>query len=78
MLLPGEHYDVVLTVPGVYDYYCIPHVAHGMVGRIVVGTPKDAKWKEEDYYRSTRAAQTPGTFPEVETLLANSPRSVAG
>jgi hypothetical protein len=24
-------------VPGVYDYYCVPHEHAGMVGRIVVG-----------------------------------------
>lgn len=44
-LLPGEQFDVVLSVPGVYDYYCIPHEMHGMVGRIVVGTPQDAGWE---------------------------------
>jgi plastocyanin len=33
---PGDHFDVRLTVPGVYDYYCMPHEAAGMVGRIVV------------------------------------------
>jgi plastocyanin len=34
---PGDHFDVWLSVPGVYDYYCMPHEAVGMVGRIVVG-----------------------------------------
>ena len=34
---PASHFDVTLTVPGVYDYYCAPHEAAGMVGRIVVG-----------------------------------------
>ena len=28
---PGNHFDVTLTVPGVYDYYCMPHEAAGMV-----------------------------------------------
>src|SRR5947208_16776005 len=36
---PGDHFDVTLTVPGVYDYYCMPHEEVGMVGRIVVGQP---------------------------------------
>jgi len=36
---PGDHFEVTLTVPGVYDYYCMPHEAVGMVGRIVVGQP---------------------------------------
>jgi plastocyanin len=40
-LLPGENFAVALEVPGVYDYYCLPHEHAGMVGRIVVG--EDAK-----------------------------------
>lgn len=36
---PGEHFEVTLPVPGVYDYCCAPHEAAGMVGRIVVGEP---------------------------------------
>lgn len=36
---PGDHFEVTLAVPGVYDYYCMPHEAVGMVGRIVVGKP---------------------------------------
>src|SRR5207237_1636437 len=34
---PGDHFEVTLTVPGVYDYFCAPHDAAGMVGRVVVG-----------------------------------------
>ena len=34
---PGEIFEAVLNVPGVYDYYCEPHEEAGMVGRIVVG-----------------------------------------
>ena len=36
---PGAHFEVTLTVPGVYDYFCAPHEISGMVGRIVVGRP---------------------------------------
>ena len=39
LVSPGDHFDVTLSVPGVYDYYCMPHEAAGMVGRIVVGRP---------------------------------------
>lgn len=46
-LLPGESFEVVLSAPGVYDYYCIPHEMHGMVGRIVVGAPDDPGWEGE-------------------------------
>ncbi len=33
---PGDHFEVTLTVPGTYQYFCRPHEAAGMVGRIVV------------------------------------------
>jgi plastocyanin len=35
----GSTFQHTFTVPGVYDYLCIPHEAAGMVGRIVVGEP---------------------------------------
>ncbi|WP_201830457.1 plastocyanin/azurin family copper-binding protein [Microvirga zambiensis] len=38
-LLPNETFSVMLTVEGVYDFFCIPHEHAGMVGRIVVGRP---------------------------------------
>ncbi|WP_083260157.1 plastocyanin/azurin family copper-binding protein [Marinobacter sp. X15-166B] len=43
-LLPGESFELTLTVPGVYDFYCIPHEQAGMVGRLVVGRPGDPGW----------------------------------
>ncbi len=36
---PGQLFEWTFTVPGVYDYYCIPHELAGMVGRIVVALP---------------------------------------
>lgn len=36
---PGATYDVTLTEPGVYDYFCEAHEMAGMVGRIIVGHP---------------------------------------
>jgi len=47
---PGDHFDVTLTVPGVYDYYCLPHEAAGMVGRIVVGEPLGPGAEPFDYW----------------------------
>lgn len=38
--VPGQWYAYTFTVEGVYDYYCLPHEAMGMVGRIVVGEPR--------------------------------------
>lgn len=77
LLLPGEHYDVTLEAVGVHDYYCLPHLAHGMVGRIVVGTPEDSGWMQEEYHRSNQAAGTPGTFPNLEEILAGRHRPAA-
>lgn len=36
-LMPGQSFAMVFDVPGVYDYFCIPHEQAGMVARIVVG-----------------------------------------
>lgn len=53
----GSTFEHTFTIPGVYDYLCIPHEAAGMVGRIVVGEPaagpgtrpfgyaSDGRWK---------------------------------
>ncbi|WP_269499187.1 plastocyanin/azurin family copper-binding protein [Castellaniella sp. S9] len=38
-LLPGESFAVTFEIPGVYDYFCLPHEHAGMVGRIVVEGP---------------------------------------
>lgn len=38
-MLPGDVFEVTLSEPGVYDYYCVPHEMAGMVGRIVVASP---------------------------------------
>lgn len=35
----GETAEVTVEEPGTYDYFCSPHKAFGMVGRIVVGEP---------------------------------------
>jgi len=47
---PGDHFDVRLTVPGVYDYFCAPHEAAGMVGRIVVGRSDGPGAQPFDYW----------------------------
>jgi plastocyanin len=33
---PGQTYAHTFTVPGTYTYFCIPHEALGMVGKVVV------------------------------------------
>jgi plastocyanin len=46
----GTHFEVRLTVEGVYDYYCMPHEAAGMVGRIIVGRPAGPGTLPFDYF----------------------------
>lgn len=48
---PGSHFEVTLTVPGVYDYFCMPHEVAGMVGRIVVGRPEGPGALPFDYFK---------------------------
>ena len=74
---PGDHFDVTLTVPGVYDYYCMPHEAVGMVGRIVVEQPSGPGAEPFDYWvgrpgtdswrHVPEAARQ--TFPSVARIL---------
>jgi plastocyanin len=75
---PGDAFDVTLTVPGVYDYYCMPHEGAGMVGRIIVGAALGPGAEAFDYWvgkpgtdgwrRVPDAAR--GEFPSVERILA--------
>jgi plastocyanin len=73
----GAHFEVTLTVEGVYDYYCLPHEEAGMVGRIVVGRPGGPGALPFDYFKSkpgtsgwrpvpTAARQA---FPSVATIV---------
>jgi plastocyanin len=75
---PGKHFDVTLTVPGVYDYYCTPHEGTGMVGRIVVGVANGPGAEPFDYWvdkpetdgwREVPAAAR-AAFPRIERILA--------
>jgi len=78
LVKPGATFDVTLTVPGVYDYYCVPHEAAGMIGRIVVGKGIGPGAQPFDYW-----VGNPGTdhwrhvpdapravFPSVARILA--------
>lgn len=35
-LFQGESYERTFDVPGVYQYYCVPHIEADMVGEVVV------------------------------------------
>ncbi len=39
LINPGDTFETILTAKGTYDYFCAPHEAAGMVGRIIVGEP---------------------------------------
>jgi len=64
---PGQSFAVLLTVEGTYDYFCLPHEAAGMVGRIIVGRPGGP------------GARTPGDelLPAARTALPSARRIMA-
>jgi plastocyanin len=68
-LLPGDAFEVTLTVPGVYDYYCQPHEFGGMVGRIVVGSPGSPGWQAASWEKGDLPPEALGVFPPVEAIL---------
>lgn len=35
----GETFDHTFETTGVYDYFCVPHEATGMIGSVIVGEP---------------------------------------
>ncbi len=75
---PGDTFEVLLTIEGVYDYFCLPHEAAGMVGRIIVGKPTGPGSLPFDYYKGKEetkdwrsvplAAQR--AFPSTEQILS--------
>lgn len=49
-LMPGQKFEITLTAEGVYDYFCAPHEAAGMVGRLIVGKPAGPGTMPFDYF----------------------------
>jgi plastocyanin len=68
-LLPGEAFEVTLTEPGVYDYFCVPHEHAGMVGRIVVGSAQPQGWSDGPGARDGIPDVALRGFPAVEDIL---------
>lgn len=76
---PGDTFEVTLTVPGVYDYYCAPHEFGGMVGRIIVQDALGPGALSYDYFKGLdpmpdwqevpELAQA--AFPSIKSILAN-------
>jgi hypothetical protein len=77
-ILPGQTFQVTLTVEGVYDYFCTPHEQAGMVGRIIVGHPAGPGTQLFDYFkdqpdkRGWRAVPklAQQAFPKIEEIVA--------
>jgi plastocyanin len=77
VLQPGEQFEVTLTVPGVYDYYCMPHEEAGMVGRLIVGQPIGPGSQPFDWFKGRieghgwrpvpASART--AFPAIEEIM---------
>jgi plastocyanin len=73
----GDRFEVVLAVEGVYDYFCLPHEAAGMVGRIVVGRPAGPGTRPADYFTGQPGAQdwlpvpdaARRSFPAVDVIV---------
>jgi plastocyanin len=73
----GAHFDVTLSVDGVYDYYCMPHEEAGMVGRIVVGKPGGPGALPFDYFKGQAASASwkavplaaQRAFPSVASIM---------
>ncbi|KAB2882850.1 MAG: hypothetical protein F9K34_13390 [Albidovulum sp.] len=69
-LLPDESFEVTLTAPGVYDYYCLPHEMAGMAGRIVVGDPADPGWEDASSDTEDVSPEVLASLPSAEDILA--------
>ena len=74
-LLPGQAFEVKLTVEGVYDYFCAPHEEAGMVGRLIVGRavgpgtlPFDSPVPEGRHWKPVPAAAQKA-LPGIEEIL---------
>ena len=64
----GATFEVTLTEEGVYDYFCTPHEALGMVGRIVVGDAEAYPAQDEAQLNFPAAAEA---LPSVDAILAD-------
>jgi plastocyanin len=61
----GSRFEVALTAEGVYDYFCQPHEAAGMVGRIIVGRPGGPGALPFDYYAGRAGTEQWKPVPEA-------------
>lgn len=69
-IYPNQSYQITLTRPGVYDYYCLPHEMAAMVGRIVVGRPEDTGWQGPAPDSPDLLPDVLAAFPSVALILS--------
>ncbi len=75
MVNPGDQFEVTLTIPGVYDYYCAPHEEAGMVGRIIVartsGSDPDLfeNYGAQSPDREAIPSEAQKAFPSIEEIM---------
>ncbi len=62
---PGDRFEVTLTVPGVYDFFCAPHELVGMVGRIIVGHATGPGAEAFDYFSDKPVAKDWLSVPDA-------------
>lgn len=68
-LLPNESFSLTFTVPGVYDYYCLPHEHAGMVGRIIVGQPEPGGWQTRADAQQGLPDAALKAFPSIAQIM---------
>jgi plastocyanin len=62
----GATFEHTFEVPGVHDYYCLPHESLGMVARIVVGSPQGGPATEPPEDLPPGATES---FPSVDSIV---------
>lgn len=76
LVILGDNFEVTLTVPGVYDYYCEPHEQAGMVGRIVVGEISGSGTSPFDYFNNINPAPNWESVPLAAQKQFPSPQRI--
>jgi plastocyanin len=73
LIEPGQAFEQRLEVPGVYDYYCMPHELAGMVGRILVVPRGDQELEPPEPAPSSEGSRAVpaaalAAFPAIEEI----------
>ena len=66
-----------MNVPGVYDYFCMPHEEAGMVGRLIVGQPIGPGSQPFDWFKGLTEgrdwlpvpAAACAVFPPIDCIM---------